>query len=96
MTSSTEHKSTDVNPRTPLFLVGTGFIGGSLLTALLEADQYTITALCRKDDQAKLLKKLGVTPMMGSLDSHDLIKDATVASDVRARPFDDVSRAALI
>lgn len=46
-----------------LFLVGTGFIGGTLLTDLLASKKYKISALTRKDDQAKKLEELGVRPI---------------------------------
>lgn len=69
--------------KTPLFLLGLGLIGGSLLTSLLETGEYRITALCRKPAQAEVLKTLGVPPLLGSLDSEDLIVQATIDNDVR-------------
>ena len=69
--------------RIPLFLLGVGYIGGSVLSALLETGAYTITALCRKEEQAQVLRKLGVTPLMGTLDSEEVITQATLDNDVR-------------
>ncbi|KAL8278996.1 hypothetical protein RQP46_008665 [Phenoliferia psychrophenolica] len=68
--------------RTPLFLLGVGLIGGSLLTSLLESDTYNITVLCRKETQAEVLKKLGVSVLFGGLDDSDLITKATIDNDI--------------
>eukprot|EP01089_Gocevia_fonbrunei_P013936 TRINITY_DN3698_c0_g1_i1.p1 TRINITY_DN3698_c0_g1~~TRINITY_DN3698_c0_g1_i1.p1 ORF type:complete len:192 (+),score=26.58 TRINITY_DN3698_c0_g1_i1:221-796(+) len=60
---------------TKIFLTGaTGYIGGSVLTTLLEyPHKYKISALVRNPEQAELLKKLGVTPVIGSLEDNDLL-----------------------
>lgn len=62
-----------------LFLVGTGFIGGTLLTSLLEQDKYEISALSRSEDKANKLKELGVRPVMGSLDDEALVEESAKA-----------------
>lgn len=71
-----------LSKRTPLFLLGVGFIGGSLLQALLESGRYEITALCRDEIKANVLRKLGVKPLIGNLSSDELIVAASLANDV--------------
>ncbi|TNY17269.1 hypothetical protein DMC30DRAFT_369979 [Rhodotorula diobovata] len=67
-----------------LFLLGTGFIGGSVLNALLEdkKDQYTISALCRDPKKADKLKELGVRPVQGELASDELIAKEAAEADI--------------
>jgi nucleoside-diphosphate-sugar epimerase len=64
----------------------TGYIGGSLLTDLLQhpnVSNFKITALIRGDEsRAKKLSSLGVTPLIGSNDSHDIIGKAASESHV--------------
>ncbi|GAA6058918.1 hypothetical protein JCM10212_002870 [Sporobolomyces blumeae] len=62
-----------------LFLVGTGFIGGTILTDLLREDKYAISALSRDENKADKLKELGVRPVMGSLDGDVLVEEAAKA-----------------
>ncbi|GAA5910357.1 uncharacterized protein JCM6883_002978 [Sporobolomyces salmoneus] len=62
-----------------LFIVGTGFIGGTLLTSLLEEGKYEIAALSRDEAKANKLKELGVRPVMGSLDSEVLVEESAKA-----------------
>ncbi|GAA6018740.1 hypothetical protein JCM11491_003431 [Sporobolomyces phaffii] len=62
-----------------LFLVGTGFIGGTLLTSLLDQGRYEIAALSRSQDKADKLKALGVRPVMGSLDDEVLVGESAKA-----------------
>ncbi|KDN52016.1 NAD(P)-binding protein [Tilletiaria anomala UBC 951] len=70
------------SPKT-LFLVGTGFIGGSILTALLqERKDLEVSALTRNDGQAAKLKELGVQPVKGSLDDTETIKAQAAKSDI--------------
>jgi nucleoside-diphosphate-sugar epimerase len=70
-----------------IFLTGvTGYIGGSLLTDLLHhpnASNFKITTLIRGDEsRAKKLRSIGVTPLIGSNDSHDIIEKAASESHV--------------
>jgi nucleoside-diphosphate-sugar epimerase len=64
----------------------TGYIGGSILTGLLQhpnASNFKITALIRGDEsRAKKLASLGVTPLIGSNDSHEIIEKAASESHV--------------
>ncbi|GAA5925605.1 hypothetical protein JCM1841_004786 [Sporobolomyces salmonicolor] len=75
-------------PGIPLFLVGSGFIGGSILMALIQEGKHEIAVLCRDEKKAETLKGLGVKPVMGTLDSEDVIAKETANSDiVRSRSF---------
>ena len=66
-----------------VFILGTGFIGGSVLAALLDQkDRYEISALCRDDKKAKKLEELGVRPVMGELASDDVISKEAEQNDV--------------
>lgn len=66
-----------------LFLLGTGFIGGTVLTDLLvKRSDIAITALIRSDDKAAQLRSLGVTPLKGDLNDEDLIAEAASNADV--------------
>jgi nucleoside-diphosphate-sugar epimerase len=70
-----------------IFLTGaTGYIGGSILTALLQhsnASNFDITALIRGDDErVKKLASLNVTPIVGSNESFDIIEKVATESHV--------------
>jgi len=70
-----------------IFLTGaTGYIGGSILTALLQhsnASNFSITALIRGDDErVKKLASLNVTPLVGSNESFDIIEKVATESHV--------------
>jgi nucleoside-diphosphate-sugar epimerase len=81
-----------------IFLTGaTGYIGGSVLTGLLQhpnAAHFNITALIRGDEsRIKKLSSLGVTAVIGSNESHDVIEKAASNSHVvihLANSADDV------
>jgi len=69
------------------FLTGaTGYIGGSILTGLLQhpnVAHFNITALIRGDEsRVKKLTSLGITPLIGSNDSHEIIEKAASDSHV--------------
>lgn len=68
-----------------------GYIGGSILERLLvhpNAQSFEITALVRSKDKADKLKKLGVTPVVGSYSDTSLLEDLAAGADV---VFDAVS-----
>jgi nucleoside-diphosphate-sugar epimerase len=70
-----------------IFLTGaTGYIGGSVLTGLLQhpnASNFKITALIRGDEnRVKKLASHGVTPLVGSSNSTDIIEKAASESHV--------------
>jgi nucleoside-diphosphate-sugar epimerase len=70
-----------------IFLTGaTGYIGGSILTSLLQhpnAANFNITALIRGDqERVNKLAVLNVTPVVGSNDSFEVIEKAAQNADV--------------
>jgi nucleoside-diphosphate-sugar epimerase len=70
-----------------IFLTGaTGYIGGSILTALLQhsnAGNFNITALIRGDNERiKKLTSLNITPIIGSNDSFEIIEKAAKESHI--------------
>ncbi|GJN91313.1 hypothetical protein Rhopal_004332-T1 [Rhodotorula paludigena] len=65
-----------------LFLLGTGFIGGSVLTALLEKKQYRISALSRDPKKSERLEALGVRPVQGELSSDEVISKEAAEADI--------------
>lgn len=66
-----------------IFLVGIGFIGGSILHHLLALPQKPrVTVLTRKDEQIPKLKELGIEHVKGELSSSDVISEQTSKSDV--------------
>jgi nucleoside-diphosphate-sugar epimerase len=92
--------STKIN----ILLTGaTGYIGGSVLTGLLrhpDVANFKITALLRGDDsRVKKIADLGVIPLIGSNDSHDIIEKAASESHVvihTANSSDDLQSAKAI
>ena len=69
-------------PKT-LFLLGTGFIGGSILARLLSSrPDLKISALTRSDAQAEKLTSLGVTPVRGTLSDSELISEQAAKHDI--------------
>ncbi|PMD64312.1 NAD dependent epimerase/dehydratase family protein [Hyaloscypha bicolor E] len=77
---------TEPNPTRILLLGATGYIGGSILTHLINhpiADTLSITALVRKPYQASILKDAGVIPLLfKDLDDYETIYDAAREADV--------------
>jgi len=56
-----------------VFVTGaTGYIGGSVVHRLLK-DGHQVLGLVRTQDKADALSKLGVEPVLGALEDHDLI-----------------------
>ncbi|KAM0755789.1 NAD(P)-binding protein [Meredithblackwellia eburnea MCA 4105] len=68
--------------QTKVFLLGVGYIGGSVLQTLLHEKKYNISALVRDQAQAEKLKSMGVTPVLGSLDDDELIVKKTLESEI--------------
>lgn len=58
-----------------VFLLGTGYIGGSILTGLIDAG-YQVTALSRSADKARELNEMNVKTVIGTLDDEDKIVQA--------------------
>ncbi|GAA5979022.1 hypothetical protein JCM11641_004946 [Rhodosporidiobolus odoratus] len=61
-----------------VFILGTGFIGGSVLQGLLDE----IAALCRDDKKAAKLKSLGVRPVKGTLHDDAVIQKEASTADI--------------
>jgi uncharacterized protein YbjT (DUF2867 family) len=62
----------------------TGYIGGAVLTRLLEhpeASTFNITVLTRSSEKAKLLGKNGVTAVVGSLDDRSIVEKLASEAD---------------
>lgn len=71
---------------TKIFFTGaTGYIGGSVLDALLQrsdASKYYITVLTRKAEKAKEFERLGLNAVQGDLDSTNLIEQECAKADI--------------
>ncbi|KDQ64980.1 hypothetical protein JAAARDRAFT_118161 [Jaapia argillacea MUCL 33604] len=72
--------------KTSIFLTGaTGYIGGSVLTHLLNhpnVSSFEITAFVRDPEKAKLLEEFGLKTVVGSNSDLDKLEEATSKSDV--------------
>ncbi|KAJ3018386.1 hypothetical protein HKX48_002937 [Thoreauomyces humboldtii] len=69
--------------RKKLFLIGPGFIGGSLLVRLRQArPDLDLSALTRRNDQADELRELGIEPIIGGLANAEIIKKNVELSDI--------------
>ncbi|KAG4437897.1 hypothetical protein IFR05_006616 [Cadophora sp. M221] len=94
-----------MSEQTRILLLGaTGYIGGSILTELIDRnaeDRYVLSALVRKAYQASILTDTGVNPLIfKDLDDFDLIREAAKDHDIviaaaSARHF-DCARACLL
>lgn len=68
---------------TKLFITGTtGYIGGDVLAKILKAFDFEIFALIRDTTKLDKLKQAGVTPVIGTLDDLDVIKEYTEMCDI--------------
>jgi nucleoside-diphosphate-sugar epimerase len=64
-----------------IFITGAnGFIGGSIAAGLVRAGHH-VTGLIRKPEQAAELERLGITPVIGSLDDRALLIAQAQAAD---------------
>ncbi len=64
-----------------IFITGaTGYIGGSLAVALMQAG-HQVSGLARSDKSAAALEKLGIAPVLGTLDDADILGKAARAAD---------------
>lgn len=67
--------------RGSVFLLGPGFIGLENLDQLLQ-ENYSVTTLVRREEARAALEKLGSKTIKGSLEDHDLIRDAAAKNDI--------------
>jgi nucleoside-diphosphate-sugar epimerase len=64
-----------------IFITGaTGYIGGTLALRL-KAAGHTVRGLCRNEAKAEQLRRLGIAPVMGTLDDSELLANAARAAD---------------
>lgn len=64
---------------------GTGYIAGTFLHLMLSRDylsRFEISALVRRPSDAKKMSELGVTPIMGTLDDHELLRRESARASV--------------
>jgi nucleoside-diphosphate-sugar epimerase len=68
-------------PRTALVTGGSGFVGGRLITKLLERG-WNVRALARSPQSGAQVRALGATPVTGSLDDERALRSAMVDCEV--------------
>ena len=74
-----------------IFLTGaSGYIGGSIATALIAAG-HTVAGLCRSKEKSVLLEQTGIQPVIGALSDEKVLSQAAQAADavVNAADADD-------
>ncbi|KAI0370392.1 NAD-P-binding protein [Pilatotrama ljubarskyi] len=80
---ASDHKSSEP---VKVFLVGaTGYVGGAVLTSLLEAKKasdFDVTVLTRSSEKAERFEHFGVKSVVGSLDDVDKLEAIAEESDV--------------
>jgi nucleoside-diphosphate-sugar epimerase len=64
-----------------IFVTGvSGYIGGSIATALVSAG-YEVAGLCRSTDKAQLLKQKDIEPILGTLSDEQVLLQAARSAD---------------
>jgi nucleoside-diphosphate-sugar epimerase len=64
-----------------IFVTGaSGYIGGSISTALVSAG-YEVTGLCRSTDKAKLLQQNDIKPILGTLSDEQVLFQSARSAD---------------
>ena len=74
-----------------IFVTGaSGYIGGSIVTALVVAG-HEVFGLCRSADKAELLKQRGIEPVLGTLQDEQILFQAARSADavINAADADD-------
>lgn len=70
-------------PQKTVFLVGPGFIGGTLLVRLKEArPDLKLSALTRRDEQVRELEAMGITAVRGTLEDDEVIRTHAAQADI--------------
>ena len=78
-----------------VFITGaTGFIGGSIAQHL-QQHGHRISGLARTQDKARQLQALGIEPVIGTLDDHDVLADAARRADAVINAADSDHRGAI-
>lgn len=78
-----------------IFITGaSGFIGGSIAAGLVRAG-HRVTGLIRKPEQAASLERLGIVPVIGSLDDRALLIAQAQAADAVINAADSDHRGAV-
>ncbi|MEO3874646.1 NAD-dependent epimerase/dehydratase family protein [Nonomuraea sp. B12E4] len=78
-----------------VFVTGaTGFIGGSVADRLLR-EGHEVAGLVRTSEKAEALGRLGVTPVLGTLDDRDLLAERAQAADAVINAADSDHRGAV-
>lgn len=68
--------------RPQLFLIGPGYIGGSILHLLVKEDKYDITTMVRRKEAAAALEKLGLKVLLATLDDNEIVSRQAAMSDI--------------
>ncbi|WP_433444987.1 NAD-dependent epimerase/dehydratase family protein [Nonomuraea sp. CA-141351] len=78
-----------------VFVTGaTGYIGGSVADRMLR-DGHQVTGLVRSPDKARMLERIGVTPVLGTLDDQVLLAEQAQAADAVVNAADSDHRGAV-
>jgi nucleoside-diphosphate-sugar epimerase len=68
---------------TRYFLLGVGFVGGTILNRIRENDpQAQVSVLVRADEQERVLGKIGVRAVKGDLNDAEIIRKEVGQADV--------------
>jgi nucleoside-diphosphate-sugar epimerase len=70
-----------MSPSKNVFLIGPGLIGWTVLDLLI-AENYTVTALVRRQSHADALSQSGAHPIIGDLHDADLIASQVAKNDI--------------
>src|ERR1700760_2422823 len=64
-----------------VFVTGaSGFVGSAVVKRLVE-NGHTVVGLARSEDSARKVEGLGATALRGTLEQHDLLRQAAAESD---------------
>ncbi|MET8989114.1 NAD-dependent epimerase/dehydratase family protein [Nonomuraea wenchangensis] len=78
-----------------VFVTGaTGYIGGSVADRMLRTGHH-VTGLARSPEKARMLERLGVTPVLGTLDDQPLLAEQAQAADAVVNAADSDHRGAV-
>ncbi|MGP3965656.1 NAD-dependent epimerase/dehydratase family protein [Nonomuraea sp. 3N208] len=78
-----------------VFVTGaTGYIGGSVANRMLRTG-HQVTGLVRSPEKARMLERIGVTPILGTLDDQALLAEQAQAADAVVNAADSDHRGAV-